>query len=147
MFAEHLIFFLKIQDHSNCFKLRKGLDHLGQWCVRNGMELHIDKCHPIIFSRSRNPIQYAYNLSGRPLGVVSQIKDLGVILDKKLFYGPHITLAISKSLHILVFIRRCTKNFLNTSSIKLVYCAVLCALTWSIVLVCGHHITTSTTRL
>ena len=84
------------------------------------MELNIDKCHLIIFSRSRNPIQHAYNVGGRPLGVVSQIKDLGVILDEKLSYVPHITLAISKSLQMLVFMRRCTKDVVNTS-IKLLY--------------------------
>ena len=60
------------------------LDHLAQWCVRNGTKLNIDKCHLIIFSR--NPIQHVYNVGGRPLGVVSQIRDLGVILDKKLSY-------------------------------------------------------------
>ena len=86
------------------------------------MELNIDKCHLIISIRSRNPIQHVYNMGGRPLGVVLQIKDLGVILDEQLAHVPHISLAVSKYLEMLGFIKRCAKDFLNTSSINFLYC-------------------------
>lgn len=137
MFADDLKFYMKIRSTEDCLKLQSDLDRLSRWCDFSGMELNVEKCHLIVFSRSRNPIEQVYRINGASLDILSQIKDLGVILDSQLTYIPHISFAVSKSLQMLGFIKRCTKDFLSASSIKTLFFSLVrphldyCSCVWS----------------
>lgn len=137
MFADDLKFYMRVGSTEDCLKVQSDLNRLVSWCTQNGMELNVHKCHLMVFSRCRSPIQFIYCANGNPLNTVSQIKDLGVILDSQLSYIPHIYTAVSKSLQILGFIKRCTKDFLNSASIRLLFCSLVrphldyCSCVWS----------------
>ena len=137
LFADDLKFYMKVQDPHDCNRIQSDLDHLAQWCDRNGMELNINKCQVMIFSRGKNPLNYVYHIKESPLLLASQIKDLGVLLDSHLSFTIHLDSIVSKSLQMLGFVKRNTKDFLNIPSIKLLYCSLVrphleyCSSVWS----------------
>ena len=59
------------------------------------------------------------------------------MLDSHLSFTPHLDSVVSKSLQMLGFIKRNTKDFLNIPSIKLLYCSLVrphleyCSSVWS----------------
>lgn len=57
-------------DSSDCFLLQTDLDIVELWCNSNGLELNINKCKLLRFSRSGT-------ISGRKLENVSDFCDLG----------------------------------------------------------------------
>ena len=137
MFADDLKIFMKIKSNIDTTNLQSDLDQLANWCVNNGMELNVKKCHLMVFSRMRNVANQIYTINDYPLDTVSQVKDLGVVLDSNLSFVPHIALAVSKSLQMLGFIKRCAKDFLNIQSIKILFCSLVrphldyCSCVWS----------------
>ena len=137
LFADDLKFYLKVQDQHDCIRLQADLDRLTQWCDQNGMELNNNKCQLMIFSRGRSPLNHVYHIKGSSLFLAPQIKDLGVMLDSHLSFTPHLDSVVSKSLQMLGFIKRNTKDFLNIPSIKLLYCSLVrphleyCSSVWS----------------
>ena len=137
MFADDLKLYIKIKNNEDCIKLQADLDRLSHWCDTNGMELNVKKCHLMVFGRGRGLTDEIYTINGCPLQSVSQIKDLGVVLDSNLSFKPHISMAVSKSLQMLGFIKRCAKDFLNIPSIKLLFCSLVrphldyCSCVWS----------------
>lgn len=137
MFADDLKLYMRVVDDSDRMNLQADLDRLSIWCGINGMELNVRKCHSMVFSRDRYPIDRVYSINGCPLDSVSQVRDLGVLLDSSLCFIPHISMAVSKSLQMLGFIMRCARDFLSIQSIKILYCSLVrphldyCSCVWS----------------
>lgn len=137
MFADDLKLYMKFKHIDNYLNMQADLDRLSHWCEMNGMELNVQKCRLMVFSRNRDISDQIYTINGRPLESVSQIKDLGVILDSNLSFVPHISESVSRSLRMLGFVKRCTKDFLAVRSIKLLFCSLVrphldyCSCVWS----------------
>jgi hypothetical protein len=74
-----------------------------------------------------SPIEFVYSINGTALEKVDEIKDLGVIMDRKISFLPHIEAIISKSSRMLGFIKRILRDFrdpfthktLSTSLVRL----------------------------
>jgi hypothetical protein len=66
------------------------LDVFSQWCIDSGMQLNLEKCKSMSFTRSRFTRHFQYELSGHRLDSVDSICDLGVVLDSKLNFTSHI---------------------------------------------------------
>ena len=43
------------------------------------------KCHISLFTRSKNPILFTFNMNGVPLKSVYEIRDFGVIITSSVF--------------------------------------------------------------
>jgi hypothetical protein len=56
-------------------------------------------------------IEFVYSINGTALERVNKIKNLGVIMDGKMSFLPHIETIISKSSKILGFIKRISREF------------------------------------
>ena len=125
LFADDLKLYMEISSSDDCLKLQSDLDHLVTWCNNNGMELNTSKCYSIIFHKSRTAFEQPYLIGNTVLSNVSEIKDLGLVLDSKLTFIPHIQSASSKSLQLLGFVRRVTSEFTNVSAIKQLYCSLV----------------------
>lgn len=78
---------------------------------RNDLELNIDKCYVITFTRERNIIVYDYSIGGRKLQRVDEIKDLGIVLDSKLCFDKHVNYIFRKCSKLLGFVFRACRNF------------------------------------
>lgn len=59
------------------------------------MSLSIDKCHCITFSRSKAPIIFDYTIGNISLDRVDRITDLGVVMDSRMSFIPHINEIVS----------------------------------------------------
>lgn len=68
--------------------------------------------------RHFSPIMFDYMLHGVILTRVESKTDLGVILDRKLTFLPHIDYMINKANKMLGFVKRNTKDFTDPFAIK-----------------------------
>jgi hypothetical protein len=84
---------------------------LGEWCRSHKFDLHAGKCKSISFRRNMRPIEFVYSINGTAVERVDEIKDLGVIMDGKMSFLPHIEAIISKSSKMLGFIKRISRDF------------------------------------
>jgi hypothetical protein len=81
--------------------IQKDLDRLGEWCRSNKFDLYAGKCKSSSFIR----------LMGWPSKKFDERKDLGVIMDGRLSFLPHIEAITSKSSRMLGFIKRFSMKF------------------------------------
>lgn len=137
MFADDLKLYLPIISLNDTYLLQSDLQRIGQWCSDNEMSLNSDKCYVMRFYRSKEIIDFDYSVNGKILAGKETIRDLGVLLDSKLSFAPHIEQITSESLKMLGFIKRCTYDFKNTHAIKVLYYSLVrskleyCSTVWS----------------
>ena len=93
------------------------------------MSLNTSKCEVITFTRRHqsNVVTYDYHINGSYLRRVEQVKDLGVILDSRMTFKPHVDQIIGRVKSMLGFIKRQAKSL---------YCALVrplleyCSVVW-----------------
>lgn len=110
MFADDVKIFLSLKHSPDHSYLQKDLENFYNWCYINLMELNLKKCKHMTFSRRLDAVGHYY-ISGHKLESVSVIMDLGVLLDGKLNFVQHITMAVNKARGIWAFIKRWAKEF------------------------------------
>lgn len=125
LFADDLKLFSIVKTHDDCIKVQQDLSALNCWCTDNGMRMNINKCHVISFTKSKSPILFNYCLLDTPLSRVEVIKDLGVLFDCKLTFVPHINHIYKKSLHMLGFIIRNTREFKDVRTFRSLYLSLV----------------------
>lgn len=110
MYADDVKLFLSVKHPIDQQHLQNDLNSFYKWCHFNLMELNLNKCKHMQFSRV-NHCAYSYVLGGCNLQSVDSIMDLGILLDAKLTFVQHITMAVNKSRSVLAFIKRWAKEF------------------------------------
>jgi Reverse transcriptase (RNA-dependent DNA polymerase)/Endonuclease-reverse transcriptase len=111
LYADDIKIFFPVMNQEDHEIAQTDLDAFSQWCTQNKMELNLSKCKVMSFTRSLYSKQFSYKLSGIFLQKVESIEDLGVMLDTKLSFVPHINATIAKALRMLGFIKRIGKEF------------------------------------
>lgn len=97
------------------------LDRLSDWCKVNRLPLNNNKCKKITISHKRNEFTFDYVLDGDVLEDGKSVMDLGVLIDKKLSFNPHIDMIVQSALRLLGFISRTTLHFKQPSSLLTLY--------------------------
>lgn len=69
----------------------------------------------------RSIIEATYYIDGHPIERVNEIRDLGVIMDKKLSFLPHMEYARNKAKNMLAFVKRESFKSFNVDTAKLLY--------------------------
>lgn len=121
MYADDAKIFRVIHDINDSVLLQQDLDRFVNYCNSSNLFLNTDKCFTITYTRKRNPINSNYKLCGKVLSKVNEIRDLGVVLDAKLTYIPHIENILSKAFKFLGFILRVGKPFNSAFTYKVLY--------------------------
>ena len=104
-----MIFFCTYQpirtpdDHVH---LQEDLNTLTKWANDCKMMLNISKCKIIQFTTHRNKSKYTYIMSNTPLKHVEEHYYLGVRLNQKLLWSPHINNVCNKVNCMLGFLNR-----------------------------------------
>lgn len=124
MYADDVKIFLSLQQNSDFSLLQNDLDNFCTWCHQNLMELNTKKCKIMIFSRGRE-IVHPYFLSNCQLELVTSFSDLGILLDTKLNFIQHITMAVNKARGVLAFIKRWSKEFDDPTVTKRLFTALV----------------------
>jgi hypothetical protein len=111
LFADDLKLSLGVDGLSDCHALQRDIDAVMNWSVLNLLPFNVNKCKIITFSRKRCPLYATYTLSDAPLVRVSEIRDLGLILDTSLNFHNHVTAVCKKASKMLGFVIRTSSQF------------------------------------
>lgn len=137
LFADDCKLFKSISNISDQYTLQQDIDLFVEWCGRNQLELNIDKCKHMSFSRQLNPTNFNYHIGGNRIEIVTCMKDLGVYMDRKLSYRYHVDHIVTKANKLLGFISRTTRSFSNLRSIYMLFVALVrpvleyCSVIWA----------------
>lgn len=77
-------------------KLQKYMDELDRWAARWRIQYNADKTVGVYFTRKRQTPNINVSLNGCPVQWKTEAKYLGVMLDRKILWKPHINLALRK---------------------------------------------------
>ena len=97
MFADDVKIYHRIQTQSDCTLLQKQLDALCHWSQLWGLTLNAAKCKVLTLSLRRDRVAGTYHLGGETLERVTEMRDLGVILDEKLTFASHVECVARKA--------------------------------------------------
>ncbi len=109
----------KTQEDSEL--LQQDLDKLANWSIENCLPFNIKKCESITFTRKWNPFSFIYKTEGKQLIKVTEVRDVGVLLDSRLTFRSHILKIFVKSKQMLGFTIRNSKHFQNFTTMKVLY--------------------------
>lgn len=79
-----------IRTESDCLALQEDINRISRWCKKWGMKLSIHKCSQMTFTRKRQPVSFAYLISGVRLKNEEVVKYLGVQFSHNLSWSAHI---------------------------------------------------------
>jgi len=106
LFADDSKCLKEIKTHDDCEALQHDLDNLYLWSQMWNMSFNANKCKVLTVSRSHNQTVFTYNINGAPLENVGTFKDLGVVVNTSLTWGPHIESIICKTKKVCGMIKR-----------------------------------------
>ena len=75
---------------TDCKILQSDLDPLCLWSKNWDMEFNTDKCKILTVTNKKNIIKHQYKIKRSKLEIVKQEKYLGVIINNKLSWLPHV---------------------------------------------------------
>lgn len=88
-------------------RMQSILNSVQLWCDSVGLSVNPDKTALILFTRKRKIGDVkTLRFYGKDLSLVHQVKHLGILLDSKLNWGPHLELRTKKACSILGQARR-----------------------------------------
>ena len=97
MYADDVKLYRQVQSASDVDLLKSDLARLVHWSSVWRLKLNASKCKVLTVTLKRKPIVSNYSINGVVLENVSSMRDLGVILDQKLTFEPHIDSIVRKS--------------------------------------------------
>lgn len=113
---------ITIDDATN---LQNDLLRLENYCLKNKLDLNIQKCNIISFTRKPKPILFPYKINNQLLERTDKVRDLGILLDSKLLFDQHVDAITKKANQLLGFLLRLSKNFDRAKTLKVLYCALV----------------------
>ena len=133
MFADDVKLYRRVDSQADVRALQLDVARLCKWSNDWGLKLNPSKCKAMTLTLRLKPVIGTYSMDGAAIGRVHVMRDLGVILDEKLTFGPHIDSVISKanrSLGLLIRSFQTGKNGsslhgVNPKTIVGVYCATV----------------------
>lgn len=128
---------LPIENQNCCNYLQDKTTGFINWCSQIGLDINVDKCKVMSFSKSRNVINFDYKVDGRTIERVNKISDLGVIFNSKLNFNDDCTFRVSKAKSMLGFVKRQVSELQDPDILKSLYCSLVrsnveyCSQVWS----------------
>ena len=142
MYADDVKIFRKITSPADGLLLQRDINQLTEWSVRWGLTLNPAKCKSFTMTLRRAPVQTKYFIDSVELERVSEIRDLGVTVDAKLTFAPHVSNIVSRANRALGLLTRSFQAGIGTpkynrSAILAVYFANVravleyCSVVWA----------------
>ena len=97
MFADDVKLYHRVRTASDCEQLQSDLDSLSRWSSDWKLRLNPAKCFAFTLTLRTSPVPHAYSIGGSVLERVSEVRDLGVMLDSKLTFSAHINQTVAKA--------------------------------------------------
>ena len=96
LYADDVKLYRKITSPADGLRLQEDLDRLTAWSVTWGLSLNPSKCKLFSMTLRRAPDRIKYFICNTELEHVSEIRDLGVIIDTKLTFAAHVNSTVRK---------------------------------------------------
>lgn len=125
LFADDMKIFKIINTNHDLHLLQLDLDNLNNYCTLNKLDLNVDKCCCITYSRSTKALPFCYKINNTFLSRTETVVDLGVTLDSKLLFDKHIEKILAKAMKTLGFLFRITKDFQSVKTLKVLFCSLV----------------------
>ncbi|XP_037045741.1 uncharacterized protein LOC119081106 [Bradysia coprophila] len=123
VFADDLKLYHAVSSLADAVDLQKDIDAFEAWCHENRMAVNVSKCKVMSFYRVLEPVDFAYSIGGAVLTRVSQMVDLGVLLDTQLTFKPHVGVKVAKAYSMLGFLKRLCAEFADVRCLTSLYSA------------------------
>ena len=91
LYADDAKLFRKVVSLHDGVALQRDLDRLRCWSTRWGLSLNPDKCKTLTVTLRRAPVRTTYQINNTRLESVDEMRDLGVTVDSKLNFAPHVS--------------------------------------------------------
>ena len=106
LYADDAKIFRKVCTPMDGEVLQRDLDRLQTWSAKWGLSLNPTKCKTLTVTLRRAPVQTAYYINNIPLKGVSEMRDLGVVVDSKLNFASHVSRIVSQANRALGLLMR-----------------------------------------
>jgi len=106
LFADDVKLYTVIKTRTDCTSLQKGLDKVYDWSVAHQLPISIRKCSCIVLGNV-DTLNTVYNIGKQPIDRVSEVRDLGIIVDSSLKFTSHINSIVAKANGRAALIRKC----------------------------------------
>lgn len=124
MYADDVKMFSSCADSIVQPQLQQDLNLFFNWCQINLLDINLNKCKHIRFTRKTRPTGL-YFIGDYKLEVVNVFLDLGILFDTKLSFTEHINMCTNKARGVFGFIKRWSKEFSDSSITKQLYIALV----------------------
>lgn len=137
IFADDLKIYLPIKSRDDHLTLQANINSIANWAERNHLPLNLLKTKHVMFSRKTNPLMSDYKICSKLITTVTTIKDLGVVLDSKLYFVENINNIVSKARRNLGLMKWMCRMFDNVDTCVLLYKALVrshlefCTVVWN----------------
>lgn len=125
IYADDLKFVRRVEGLNDVFLLQSDLDRLYEWCKNNGMTLNAKKCSHIKITRKNNKINSSYRIGQETLRECDVVMDLGVHIDSKLTFVPHVDKIVRKASRMTGFIIRNSRKFRKPQTKIKLFCTLV----------------------
>ena len=106
LFADDCLIYRVIHSPDDHNILQNDLDKLTDWAEEWQMEFNVAKCNIMQITTRLNISKFNYTMYTIPLQIVNQHKYLGVCLDHKMSWQPHINQICAKTNRLIGFLHR-----------------------------------------
>jgi len=93
--------------------MQRAINTLAEWTRENCIPLNNDKTQMLSVSRERIQSERTYLVNGTPIARSHEVKDLGVIFDRKLNFAAHFDAMVLNSRRMLGMGRQFARRFRN----------------------------------
>lgn len=126
IFADDVKLFSSVNSIYDQVQVQIDLEKIALWAQVNQLKLNLQKCKVLSFGRGRvNSFTFQYRLFNEDLELVTKMKDLGILFQSNFEFKEHLDIVVSRSLKLLGFIKRSTKEFKNTDTIMYLYKTII----------------------
>lgn len=123
LFADDIKMYREVATPTDELKLRGDLKRLSIWCTENELDLNVDKCFIISISRNTDYHIADYQIKGKPIARVDEIRDLGVIVDSRMNFITHIEKTIASARQMTGYIKWLSSGRFHMNTLRILYTA------------------------
>jgi hypothetical protein len=92
---------MTINSFQDCKRLKDDLVYFTNWCVDNCLNINLDKCTRVSFTRRKIPSIFNYPVNKNNLRSLSSIKDFGIIVSVNLSFSNNTSCIYKKAMRML----------------------------------------------
>ena len=137
LFADDVKILKTINNQADCHALQDQINKLMQWCEMNKLELNINKCCVMSYTRAKQPILNAYKIGNECLKRAQETTDLGITFQSDLSFRNHVANIIKNTYRTMGMVIRNCSYFKSTAPLEMLYCSLIrpkleyCTQIWS----------------